>query len=165
MCFHMYEQTAKKNKLLLWDINGYIECKTEKSVNRNRNKPFRYIGTNAKRRILWSSNTCPWWLGILNEENKSRRTHSFAQSTTLLRCIGGSDSKELACCAGDPGFDPLVGKGMATHSSIPAWRIPWKEEPGGLQSMGSQRVGHNWVTNTYTHTHTNTLIHYTEKIK
>ena len=34
-------------------------------------------------------------------------------------------------------------EGMATHSSILAWRIPWKEEPGGLQSMGSQRVGHD----------------------
>ena len=38
--------------------------------------------------------------------------------------------------------DPLE-KEMATHSSILAWRIPWTEEPGGLQSMGSQRVGHN----------------------
>ena len=38
--------------------------------------------------------------------------------------------------------DPLV-KEMATHSSILAWRIPWIEEPGGLQSTGSQRVGHN----------------------
>ena len=38
--------------------------------------------------------------------------------------------------------DPLE-KGMATHSSILAWRIPWTEEPGGLQSIGSQRVRHN----------------------
>ena len=38
--------------------------------------------------------------------------------------------------------DPLE-KEMATHSSSLAWRIPWTEEPGGLQSMGSQRVGHN----------------------
>jgi len=38
--------------------------------------------------------------------------------------------------------DPLE-KGMATHSSILAWRIPWTEEPGGLQSMESQRVGHD----------------------
>ena len=38
--------------------------------------------------------------------------------------------------------DPLE-KGMATQSSILAWRIPWTEEPSGLQSMGSQRVGHN----------------------
>ena len=35
---------------------------------------------------------------------------------------------------------------MATHSSILAWKIPWTEEPGGLQSMGSQRVGHDWAT-------------------
>ena len=38
--------------------------------------------------------------------------------------------------------DPLE-KEMATHSNILAWRIPWTEEPGGLQSMGSQRVGHD----------------------
>ena len=38
--------------------------------------------------------------------------------------------------------DPLE-KGMATHSSILAWRIPWTEEPGGLQSMESQRVRHD----------------------
>ena len=38
--------------------------------------------------------------------------------------------------------DPLK-KGMATHSSILAWRIPWTEEPGRLQSMGSHRVGHD----------------------
>ena len=35
---------------------------------------------------------------------------------------------------------------MATHSNVLAWRIPWMEEPGGLQSMGSERVGHNLVT-------------------
>ena len=38
--------------------------------------------------------------------------------------------------------DPLE-KGMATHCSIRAWRIPWTEEPGRLQSMGQQRIGHN----------------------
>ena len=35
---------------------------------------------------------------------------------------------------------------MATHSRAPAWKIPWMEEPGRLQSMGSQRVRHNWTT-------------------
>ena len=38
----------------------------------------------------------------------------------------------------------ILKKGMATHSSILAWRIPWTEVPGGLQSMGLQRVGHDW---------------------
>ena len=43
--------------------------------------------------------------------------------------------------------DPLE-KWMATHSSILAWEIPWTEGPGGLQSMGLQRVRHDWATNT-----------------
>ena len=59
---------------------------------------------------------------------------------------GGSDSKEPACNPGDLGLIPGSGRslenGIATHSSILAWRIPWIEEPGGLQSMGSHRVGH-----------------------
>ena len=41
------------------------------------------------------------------------------------------------------GQENPLEEGMATHSSILAWRIPWAEEPGGLQSIGSQRVGHN----------------------
>ena len=47
------------------------------------------------------------------------------------------------------GWDNPLEKGMATHSSILAWRNPWMEEASGLQSMSSQRVGHDWVTNTY----------------
>ena len=59
--------------------------------------------------------------------------------------MGGSDDKESTCNAGDPslilgGEDPLE-KEMASRSSILAWRIPWTEEPGGLQSMGSHRIG------------------------
>ena len=44
------------------------------------------------------------------------------------------------------GKEDLLEKGMATHSSILAWKIPWTEEPGGLPSMGSQRVRHDPVT-------------------
>ena len=47
--------------------------------------------------------------------------------------------------------DPLE-EGMAVHSSILAWRIPWTEEPGGLQSTGSQRVGQDWSDWTHEHT-------------
>ena len=54
---------------------------------------------------------------------------------------GGSDGKESVCHAGDPVL--ILEKGMATHSSILVWRILWTEKPGGLQSMGSQRVGHD----------------------
>ena len=55
--------------------------------------------------------------------------------------------------------DPLE-EGMATYSSILAWRIPCTEEPGGLQFMGSQRVGHDWATNAHRSTHTHTYISY-----
>ena len=46
------------------------------------------------------------------------------------------------------GWEDPLKKDMATHSSILVWRIPWTEEPGGLQSMGLQRVGHNCMSNT-----------------
>ena len=48
------------------------------------------------------------------------------------------------------GWEDSLEKRMATHPSIIAWRIPWTEEPGRLQSMGSQRVGQYWGTNTFT---------------
>ena len=57
---------------------------------------------------------------------------------------GGSDGKESVHNAGDlgsiPGRKDPLEKEIATHSNILAWRIPWAEEPGGLQSVGSQRV-------------------------
>ena len=60
---------------------------------------------------------------------------------------GVSDGKASVCNAGDPGSIPGSGrcleKEMATHSSTLAWKIPWTEEPGRLQPMGSQRVGHD----------------------
>ena len=47
------------------------------------------------------------------------------------------------------GWEDPLEKEMATHSNVLAWRSPWAEELGGLQSMGPQRVGHDWVTNTF----------------
>ena len=46
-------------------------------------------------------------------------------------------------CVRSLGWEDPLEKEMATHSSTLVWRIPWTEEPGGIQSMGSQRVGHN----------------------
>ena len=48
-------------------------------------------------------------------------------------------------------LEDLLEKEMATHSSILVWEIPWAEEPGGLQSMGSQRVRHNLATKQQQH--------------
>ena len=60
---------------------------------------------------------------------------------------GGSEGKASACNAGDlgsiSGWGRSPGEGNGNHSSILAWKIPWTEKPGGLQSMESQRVGHD----------------------
>ena len=66
-----------------------------------------------------------------------------AQTVKLLPAMQETRVRSL-------GWDVPLEKGMATHSSILAWRIPWTEKPGGLQSVGSQRVGHDRVTNTCT---------------
>ena len=68
---------------------------------------------------------------------------------TLLVFPGDLHDKESACNAGDLGWKNPLEKRMATHSGILAWRIPWTEEPGSLQYMDSQRVRHDWVTNTF----------------
>jgi len=61
--------------------------------------------------------------------------------------FGGSDSKVSACNAGDPGSIPGLrrssGEGNGSPHHTLAWKIPWTEEPGRLQSMGLQRVGHD----------------------
>ena len=66
----------------------------------------------------------------------TRGYNKKVDSTTWVRSLGWEDPLE---------------EEMATHSSILAWRIPWTEEPGGLQSTGLQRVGHDWATS---HAHT-----------
>ena len=77
------------------------------------------------------------------------RKTEFPQSYQL----GGSDGKESAAMRGTQvwslGWEGPLEEEMATHSSILVWGIPWTEEPGGLQSIGLQRVRHNWVTNTF----------------
>ena len=69
-----------------------------------------------------------------------------AHHTLMLGFHGGSDSKESReTQVWSLGWEDPLKKGMATHSSILAWRISWTEESGRLPSMGLQRVRHNWV--------------------
>ena len=70
-------------------------------------------------------------------------TLNTTELSTLKGFSGDSGGKESTCNAGDLGWEDPLEKGMATHSSILAWRIPIDEEHGGLQTAGLQRVGHN----------------------
>ena len=93
--------------------------------------------------------------------NKSHYFTAFLTSVEIsVTLVLGSDyaiakglpwwlsSKESTCqrSRGSLGWEDPLKKEMATHSSLLAWEIPWTEEPGMLQRVGSQRVGHNWVT-------------------
>jgi len=68
--------------------------------------------------------------------NTSSRTSLVAQTVKHLPAVWETQVPSL-------GWEDPLEKEMATHSSTLAWKIPWTEEPGGLQSMGLQRVGHN----------------------
>ena len=71
----------------------------------------------------------------------------------IPRWLSGKDStcQFRRCRRQSLGLEDLLEKGMATHSSILAWRIPWTDEPGSLWSIGLQIIRHDWVTE---HTHT-----------
>ena len=71
--------------------------------------------------------------------------HSGPCSSLQLAWISRDKEDFLShpATAGCPGLQPVTEKALATPSSTLAWKIPWMEEPGGLQSMGSQRVGHD----------------------
>ena len=88
-----------------------------------------------------------------NDEQKMFRITSHQLNASQNHKISFHDlpwwlsSEESTCNAGDTGSVPWLGRspggGLVTHSSILAWRIPGTEEPGGLQSIGSQRHRHN----------------------
>ena len=66
---------------------------------------------------------------------------AFLMAPWQTTCLPLQETQEMR--VGSLGQEALLEEGVATHSSMLAWRIPWTEEPGGLQSTGSQRVGHN----------------------
>ena len=120
---------------------------------------FFLIGSNRK---LTGSLHTPWMLN-------SKKACWFYSSG--FQCFpSGASGKEPTCqCrrSRDAGLIPALGrspgKKMAIWSSIHAWKIPWTDEPGRLQSMELERVRHNWawarvLTHTHTHTHTHTAV-------
>ena len=96
--------------------------------------------------ILWNAGAVSWGGGYKNLRSLVAQTvkNPPAIWETWVQSLVWEDS---------------LAKGMATHSSILAWRIPWTEELGRLQSMRSQRLRYSWVTkHTHTHTHTHTPV-------
>ena len=84
--------------------------------------------------------THPLWGAIWSYLSVRGRFPGDASGTVKNLPVNAGDIKDVGLI---PRLGGSLEEGMATHSSILAWRIPWTEEPGGLQSMVSQRVGHD----------------------
>ena len=95
----------------------------------------------------------PGWKILLQEKNKSATSHSqhfyYYLSTDFRTSLVAQTVKRLHTMQETRvrflGREDPLEKEMATHSSTLAWKIPWMEERGRLQSMGSQRLGHDWA--------------------
>ena len=105
-------------------------------------------GVRSGRGRAWAghvSRNTPLWIrefgGSLLATVLSPKNYQLISSSNFTDFPGGSNSRASAYNAGDPGLtlgrEDLLEKEIATHSSTLAWKIPWTEEPGGLQSMGS----------------------------
>ena len=111
--------------------------------------PSRLPHNIEQRSLCYAGGTC-WW-SILN-----------IAMCTFPGFPGGASDKESSCqCKRHEtqgrflGYEDPLEEGMASHPSTFVWRIPWTEEPGRLQSTGSQRVGHDWsnVAGMHAHVH------------
>ena len=128
---------------------------------------LRHLQSNLHFSVLWDHSTdqdrcsvwkqLEWLLGVFRRI--PRISLICIWDCTSPGFPGGSLGKESACSAGrcwqmwvwSLGQEDALEEEMANHSNILAWRIPWTEEPCGSQSLGSQRVRHDWSNWAHTH--------------
>ena len=123
---------------------------------------------SLEKEMATHCSTLAWKIPWMQESGRTPTVHGVSKSRTRLSDFtdtdiylalgfpGGSNGiKDLPAVwetrVWSLGQEDTLEKRMATHSNIIGWRIPWTEEPGGLQSKGSQRVKNNSTTNTNTH--------------
>ena len=125
-------------------VSTHLETQTSQGMTGARKKMFlRWFVHIIVGRMLQLFPGCWEWSCFW--------PHGPLQSTTWYVLMIGLSGRESTCMhemqerwVGPLGWEDPLEKGMATHSSILAWRIPWTEEPGELQSIGSQWVRHDW---------------------
>ena len=124
-------------------INRYTYTYMSANLENSRN--------NSNFNVMWPASY--FYLKCFISKNLPTTPTTKRQLYSYLCCEGfpgNSDHEESACKAGDlgliPGLEDPLEKGMATHSRILAWEIPWTEEPVCLQPLGSRKVRYNWTT-------------------
>ena len=150
-------------------LESPLDCKEIQLVHPKGNQSWIVIGrtdAEAEIPILWPPDLKNWLIGKHPDAGKDWRWeekgmtkdervgwHHQLNGREFEQALGVGDGQgRLVCCSpwGGKELDMTKWlnwtKEMATHSSIFAWKIPWTEEPGRLQSMGSQGVRHDWAT-------------------
>ena len=100
---------------------------------------FLSLSPTAHPTLLGNHRAPSWASYVIKQLPTSYLIHGASLVAQRVKCLPAMQETQVQSLVWE---DPLE-KERATHSSILAWRIPWTEEPGGLQSMGSQRVGHD----------------------
>ena len=134
--------------MLLWVI-FYAPQKVLLGIEPHLYLIFYFVDFNTPFRLFSFNSFSQWWLSSHNFMNlvdfKITSKYLF-----VYLFLNWSTVDLLQDQVQSLGWEDLLEKRMATHPSIPAWRIQWTEEPGGWRSIGSQRVRHHWATNTFT---------------
>ena len=127
------EETAIHSSILAWKIPWTEEPAKSQTQ-------LKWLGTHREKLLpilafAWTTS-----------ESLYRLSYSYKLMNSLVTQMVKNMPAVWETWVWSLGQEDSLKKGMATHSSILAWRIPWTEEPGGPLSMGSHRVGYDWVT-------------------
>ena len=122
------KEIATHSRILAWEILWTEEPDGLQS-----------IGSQKSRHHWVTEHAHPHMHQFIRKDTTQEQASPVAQMVKHLPAMWETWVRSL-------GWEDPLEKEMATHSTIFVWKIPWKEEPGKLQSMGSQRVGHNWAT-------------------
>ena len=158
-CFPLQQSCLDKSRALPFSVQPSVPRSTEIApVEGHQWWPFRHVRQSFfSPSHLFSSIWHYWPLPLFVDTSSLGffETHSHGITPTYLASLVAQMVKILPQMRETQvrslGQEDPLEKGMATHSSTLAWRISWTEEFGRLQSMGSQRVGHDWATNIHTH--------------
>ena len=145
---HMVKNLSAVQETWVWSLG--LENPLEKEVVTHSSIPIFLPGSHGQRSLGGLQSMGPQI--VRYDWVTNTHTYIYIYIYTYICFQGGSAVKNLLVMQEmqETQVLPLVWedpleKGMTTHSSILAWRIPWTEEPGGLQSMGSQRVIQDWA--------------------
>ena len=144
------EKILRKNNLTLGSISNHHQVEEmfpllcgqwPPEIHERKSTPPEGCPSHDSKAPAWLISQQP-----RTSDGEGRSTRTIPELQSSWYHLGGSEGKESACDTGDPASIPGLRRSSAEGNGNPlqySWRIPWTEEPGGLPSMGSQRVRHD----------------------